>query len=310
MPSRLVFAGTPGFALESLRALADGGFLPQAVLTQPDRPAGRGRKLQASPVKRFAADLGIPVLQPATLCDPGATAEIAGFRPDAIVVAAYGLIFPRELLALPAQGCINVHASLLPRWRGAAPVQAAILAGDRETGISLMHMEEGLDSGPVYARRALAIGDRETAGELQGRLARLGGEILLEQLEAILAGRLPAIPQDSRNATHAGKFVPADARLDWNRSATELGRQVRACNPVPGAWFELDGERVKCWSAEPLEGDSAAAGTVLKVAAEGIDVACGEGVIRLLSLQRPGRGRVSAREFGMQQKLEGLRLTA
>jgi methionyl-tRNA formyltransferase len=154
-------------------------------------------------------------------------------------------------------------------------------------------MEEGLDSGPVYARRALAIGDRETAGELQGRLARLGGEILLEQLEAILAGRLPAIPQDSRNATHAGKFVPADARLDWNRSATELGRQVRACNPVPGAWFEL-----------------AAAGTVLKVAAEGIDVACGEGVIRLLSLQRPGRGRVSAREFGMQQKLEGLRLTA
>jgi methionyl-tRNA formyltransferase len=248
------------------------------------------------------------VLQPASLRDPLAQAEIARLRPDVIVVAAYGLLLPPEVLDLPAGRCVNVHASLLPRWRGASPVQAAILAGDPETGISLMQMEEGLDSGGVHVQKALAIGRRETAGELEARLAELGAELLVASLPHIMAGRLPPRPQDDTLATYAAKVTTADGRLDWSQAAPDLARRVRACNPAPGAWFELRDERVKCWMAEPVEAPAGAPGTVVSASREGIDVACGNGLLRLLELQRPGRGRVNAREFAGQLSLEGLRL--
>jgi methionyl-tRNA formyltransferase len=302
MPDNLVFAGTPGFAQASLAALLRSGMVPVLVLTQPDRPAGRGRKLTASPVKRYAALYGLPLSQPETLADPSLIARLEELRPTVIVVAAYGLIFPPKLLALPTRGCINVHASLLPRWRGASPVQAAILSGDSESGVSLMRMEKGLDTGPVYARQSLAIGAAETAGALEARLAALGGELLTRHLPEIEDGRLAASPQDDSLATYAGKIDKGDARLDFRLSASQLARSVRAYNPEPGAWFMLHGERVKCWAADvPGAGHAASgtapAGTVLAAGRDGIEVACGEGVIRLLELQRPGRGRVTASQF-------------
>jgi methionyl-tRNA formyltransferase len=300
MSDNLVFAGTPGFALASLRALVQSGFTPVLVLTRPDRPAGRGRKLAESPVKRYALEQGIPVSQPEDL--KSVASKLRALNPAAIVVAAYGLLFPPEILALPAHGCINVHASLLPRWRGASPIQAAILNGDRETGISLMRMEKGLDTGPVYLRQPLGIGPRETAGSLHDRLAALGGELLAARLADILAGRIEAEPQDERYATFAGKIDKSSARLDFRRPASELERSVRAYNPDPGAWFMLDGERVKCWEAEAGPSASAdsgtpAAGTIVAAGRQGIEVSCGQGAIRLLQLQRPGKRRVTASEF-------------
>jgi methionyl-tRNA formyltransferase len=306
----LVFAGTPDFALESLRSLVAADFTPLAVLTQPDRPAGRGRKVKASPVKRYAEAQGIPVWQPATLRNSGVAAQLARLEPDAVIVAAYGLLFPEDILALPRAGCINVHASLLPAWRGAAPIQAAILAGDRETGISLMRMERGLDAGPVYVQQAIPIGDRETAGELQARLAALAGELLVTRLDDILAGRLPPVPQDASKATCAPRIRKEDAQLDWQLPALALQRKVRAYNPVPGTHFVLEGERVKCWAAERVGRAAAAPGTVIAAGRSGIEVACGEGVLRLLELQRPGRGRISAFEFANQVPLVGRRLSA
>lgn len=307
--AKLLFAGTPDFALASLAALVDHDFAPVAVLTQPDRPAGRGKKLAASPVKRYALEQGLPVLQPATLRDPGVADDLSALQPDLMIVAAYGLLLPQTVLDLPRRGCLNVHASLLPRWRGAAPIQQAILAGDEETGVCLMQMEAGLDTGPVFASRAVAIGANETAGELHDRLALLGGALLVDQLPAILAGECTAVPQDDARATYAGKIRTADARLDWSADAAALQRRVRAYNPVPGAWFEAGGERVKCWSAETLAGtDAAAAGTVLGAGRQGIDVACGQGALRLTELQRPGRRRIRAAEFTAQLDLTGRQL--
>ena len=307
--TRVLFAGTPEFALASLRALIDAGIAPLAVLTQPDRPAGRGKRLTQSPVKQFALAQGIEVLQPKTLKNPGEAAKVAGFEPDILVVAAYGLILPQDVLDIPAHGCLNVHASLLPRWRGAAPIQAAILAGDRETGVSLMAMTAGLDCGPVYAEEAVAIGADETAGELHDRLAVLGGKLLVRHFAAIVAGTLQAEEQDDASATYAGKISKQDARLDWQQPADVLHRQVRAYNPVPGAFFMLDDTPVKCWRASVVGGsDDATPGQVLAAERDGIVVACGNGALRLESLQRPGKRPVTAREFASAVPMAGRHL--
>ena len=302
---RIIFAGTPDFALASLRALVDNGNKPVAVYTQPDRPAGRGKKVTASPVKEYALECGIPVMQPTTLKDGDVIAELAALEPDIIIVAAYGLLLPQAVLDIPQAGCLNVHASLLPRWRGAAPIQAAILAGDAETGVCLMAMEAGLDTGDVYAAAATAIGADETAGDLHDRLATMGGELLVQELAAILNGTLEPVAQDDDAATYTTKIKTGDAAIDFNKSASELGRIIRAYNPVPGAWFMLGDERVKCWQASMAQAVDAPPGTVVAAGRDGITVACGEGALTLLQLQRPGKRRVSAAEFATQFELDG-----
>jgi methionyl-tRNA formyltransferase len=294
---RVVFAGTPDFALASLRALVDADVVPVAVLTQPDRPAGRGKKLTASPVKAFALEHGIDVLQPATLRDADAIAQLAELQPDILIVAAYGLILPQDVLDIPTHGCLNVHASLLPRWRGAAPIQAAILHGDPETGVSLMSMTAGLDCGPVYAAESIPIGKEDTAGELHDRLAELGGQLLLRHLDDIMTGRLDAVEQDESQAAYAPKISKQDAVMDWRRSSHELQRLVRAYNPVPGAWFEFGGERIKCWEVRRNESVSGEPGEVVSSGRAGLTVACGVEALDLISLQRPGRGRVTGGEL-------------
>ena len=306
--AKLLFAGTPDFALASLRALVSAGFVPAAVLTQPDRPAGRGKKLSASPVKQFALLQEIPLWQPETLKDPELFSKLTDLQPDIIIVAAYGLILPQAILNIPRQGCLNVHASLLPRWRGAAPIQQSILEGDSQTGISLMQMEAGLDSGPVFATAATPIGGAETAGELHDRLALLGGELLVGKLPEILGGTLASVPQDDSLATYAGKIKTADAAIDWSETAQDTLGKIRAYNPVPGAFFDLDGARIKCWRAELHAGIEGPAGTIQAAGKEGIDVACGEGGLRLLELQRPGGRRVTAAEFAAQAGLQGKQL--
>lgn len=302
--ARIVFAGTPEFALASLEALVRAGVTPLAVLTQPDRPAGRGKKLTASPVRRFALTRQIPVWQPTTLKDPDVLARLRELEPDLLIVAAYGLLLPQAILNVPRLGCLNVHASLLPRWRGAAPIQAAILHGDDETGISLMQMEAGLDTGPVFARASLPIGANETAGKLHDRLAVLGGELLLDCLSAVLTETLTAMPQVEAEATYAAKIRTPDARLVWSQSAVELQRVIRAYNPVPGARFEYRGEVIKCWQAEIAAGGGDPAGQILAAGKDGIVVACGDGSLRLTQLQRPGRRRVSAAELTAQFDLQ------
>ena len=302
---RVLFAGTPEFALASLSALVDAGVRPVAVLTQPDRPSGRGRLLRASPVKTYSLEQGIDVLQPVTLRDEHIVAELSALPLDLMVVAAYGLILPQDVLDLPSRGCINVHASLLPRWRGAAPIQAAIRSGDSKTGISLMSMTAGLDCGPVYVSKSIEIGEDETAGELHDRLAHLGGRLLVKNLPAILGGELEAVEQDELQATYAPKIDKRDALLDWRRYSQELHRLVRAYNPVPGAWFEFDGERIKCWEARQNDSVSGQPGEVISADRSGLTVACGEGALDLLTVQRPGKRRVSGAEFSGSVNITG-----
>ncbi len=304
----ILFAGTPEFARVSLQALIASGLSPAAVLTQPDRPAGRGRKMTASPVKTCASDANIPVLQPATLKDPGIVAQIAELQPDLIVVAAYGLILPQTVLDIPSVACLNVHASLLPRWRGASPIVQAILHGDTETGICLMKMDAGLDTGPVYVRTATRIDAEENAGELHDRLAQVGADLLAGTIPKILGGDIVALPQESAGATYAGKIDKSDAAIDWAKDAEEISIKTRAYNPVPGAFFNLDGERIKCWAAMLLNDEEGVAGTVIGVSKAGVDIACGTDALRLLEVQRPGRKRISGAELAAQIDLLGKKL--
>jgi methionyl-tRNA formyltransferase len=304
---RVIFAGTPEFAVASLQALIDSGATPCAVLTQPDRPAGRGKSVTASPVKKLAEEHGILILQPRSLRDEAAVAELRELRSDIMVVAAYGLILPQEVLDIPRAGCLNVHASLLPRWRGAAPIQAAVLAGDQKSGVCLMSMEAGLDTGAVYLRKEVPIGERESAGELHDRLASAGARLLAQNLNSIVDGELAAVAQDDSAATYAPKIQTADAEILWSRPAAEIDRVIRAYNPVPGAWFMLGDSRIKCWRARPCKASDAPAGSVLATDADGIVIACGDGALRLESLQRPGKRAVTAGEFAAQSDLVGQR---
>ena len=292
---RVVFAGTPEFAARALEAIAAAGFAVPLVLTQPDRPAGRGLKLTSSAVARAAAELSIPVAKPASLRVPEALDPLRAARADVMVVAAYGLILPRAVLDLPPMGCLNIHASLLPRWRGAAPIHRAILAGDERTGISIMRMDEGLDTGPVLFEAAIAIGARETTGALTAKLASLGAEAIVTVLKSL--GSLSPHPQDASLATYAAKVSKAEARLDWSRHHAELDRQVRAFDPSPGAEALLEGEVVKVWSAEPMAEARGLPGSILRAQGDDLVVACGTGALRLRIVQRPGGRKMSAADF-------------
>lgn len=295
---RIVFAGTPEFAVPCLRAAARHQEVV-AVYTQPDRPAGRGRGLMASPVKLEAIERGIPVFQPETLKDPAAQEQLRALQPDLMVVVAYGLILPKAVLAIPRHGCWNVHASLLPRWRGAAPIQRAIQAGDAETGVCLMQMEAGLDTGPVLLEQRTAIGGADTGGQLHDRLAELGAQVLADGLGLLRAGLKPvAQPQPEAGVTYAHKLDKAQARLDWNEDAGALARRVRAFNPWPIAEASLAGERLRIHGAVSLaDNQGKAPGTVLAASKDGIDIACGQGALRLRVVQREGGKAITAADY-------------
>ena len=300
-PPKLVFAGTPDFAVPGLRACIEAGEVV-AVYTQPDRPAGRGRKLAPSPAKQAALAAGIPVEQPESLKTPEAQARLRDYAPDLMVVIAYGLILPRKVLTIPRLGCWNVHASLLPRWRGAAPIQRAILAGDAETGVCLMQMEPGLDTGPVLLSEATPIRADHTGGTLHDRLAEMGAQMLAAGLRHVIAGEtLHATPQPETGATYAHKLEKSEAELDFSRPAVELERKVRAFDPWPVAEAVLAGERVRVWavSALPatLEHAGKSPGAIVSASKLGIDIACGEGVLRILKLQRAGGRVVDATDY-------------
>jgi methionyl-tRNA formyltransferase len=303
---RIVFAGTPAFASVALARLQAAGFEMALVLTQPDRPAGRGMKLQASPVKQFALDHGIAVAQPRSLRldgkfpDEAATAREAllAAKADAMVVAAYGLILPQWVLDLPRLGCLNIHASLLPRWRGAAPIHRAVEAGDVQTGVTIMQMDAGLDTGDMLLTEALPISDTDTTGALHDRLAELGGRMVVEALELAACGGLRPVAQPAEGVTYAAKIDKAEATVDWRQPAAVIERRARAFSPAPGLATSLGGEAVKLWQVA-LEGAVASAtpGQILSAGADGIHVATGEGVLNLLELQRAGGKRLPAREF-------------
>ncbi|BAL22409.1 methionyl-tRNA formyltransferase [Azoarcus sp. KH32C] len=293
---RVAFAGTPEFAAAALDAILDAGFSVPLVLTQPDRPAGRGMKLTASPVKQVALTHGIPVDQPEKLRTDEQRAALVTCAPDVLVVAAYGLILPRAVLELPRFGCLNIHASLLPRWRGAAPIHRAIEAGDAETGITIMQMDEGLDTGPMLMKGAVPIADDDTTATLHDRLATLGAGMIVEALRRLPKGELTPIPQPDNGVTYAAKIGKAEAALAWQRPAIELARAVRAFNPFPGAVGMLREVPVKMWSAEPVSGRGEP-GTVLAADDSGVVVACGEQALRVTELQKPGSRRMPAGEF-------------
>ncbi|MBH1435505.1 methionyl-tRNA formyltransferase [Stenotrophomonas muris] len=295
---RIVFAGTPEFAVSSLRAAARHHEVV-AVYTQPDRPAGRGRGLAPSPVKLEAVARGIPVYQPESLKDEAAQRQLRDLQPDLMVVVAYGLILPRAVLAIPTHGCWNVHASLLPRWRGAAPIQRAIQAGDAKTGVCLMQMEAGLDTGPVLLHQELPIAATDTGGQLHDKLAELGAQVLSDGLGLLRAGIKPiARPQPEQGVTYAHKLDKAEARLDWAQDADALARTVRAFNPWPIAEATLAGERVRIHGAIALDlAHGQAPGAVLAASRDGIDIACGQGALRLRTLQREGGKAITAADY-------------
>jgi len=296
---RTVFAGTPAFAVPALEALIASEHRPVAVLTQPDRAAGRGRKVRPGPIKQLAMDAGIEVLQPASLKAPDSRQRLAELEPELLITAAYGLLLPRAVLDLPTHGCWNLHASLLPRWRGASPIQQAILAGDRETGISLMQMDAGLDTGPVILQSATPIDQSENAGALHDRLAGMAAALTVEALDRLVRGELPAPrAQDEALATHAPLIQRADAELDWRKDAEQLARMVRAYNPWPVAHAEFEGHALRMLSAKALSGSQKVPpGGRLPDYPGRLVVACGHGALELLDVQSPGRKVVSARDW-------------
>jgi methionyl-tRNA formyltransferase len=307
---RIAFAGTPHFALPALRVLLASHHRVVGVLTQPDRRAGRGQLLRASPVKLLAAtQTALPIAQPPTLKTAECRAELASWAPDILVVVAYGLILPPSVLSLARLGCVNIHGSVLPRWRGAAPIQRAILAGDAETGVTIMQLDAGLDTGPILLERRRPIHSHETAGDLHDALAELGAGALAEALDSLAAGTLKPRPQPAAGATYAHKIEKAEARLDWNASAIELDRRVRAFNPWPMAETSFAGEQLRILRARVAEHSSADAspGTLLGIAEDGLRVACGAGVLAVGELQRAGKRPISARDFANAIRLDGLR---
>jgi methionyl-tRNA formyltransferase len=306
---KVSFAGTPEFAVPTLQALADSRHQLVGVLTQPDRPAGRGRELKSSPVKELTLKLGLPLSQPPSLKTEADRAALAAWNPDVLVVVAYGLILPVTALTLPRLGCLNVHASLLPRWRGAAPIQRAVLAGDARTGVTIMQMDAGLDTGPVLAERSVELTGEESSQSLFDQLARLGAGALAETLDALEAGTVTAVEQSSSGVTYAAKIDKKEAQVDWQRSAVEIGRQIRAFNPWPIAQTVWDGQQLRLWEAQPRsdEDPAAAPGQVLGLIGQHLLVRCGQGSLAIARLQLPGRRPVTAREFAAGRSLAGMR---
>jgi methionyl-tRNA formyltransferase len=311
---RVAFAGTPEFALPALAALGSRHEVV-GVLTQPDRPSGRGRRLRASPVKEAALARRLPIAQPSTLKHEGARAQLASWEPDVLVVVAYGLILPPEVLSLPPLGCLNIHASLLPRWRGAAPIERAILAGDARTGVTIMQLDEGLDTGPVLLQRPVEISRAHTGGTLRRELAALGADLLIEALAGVGSGTLIGRAQPVEGATYARRIEKSEARIDWGREALEIERQVRAFNPEPIAETRLDGEQLRIFSARALDdigaelaGKILDPGMIVGVLAESILIQCGRGLLAASEVQRPGRRPVSARDLANTLDLPGRRL--
>ena len=299
---KIIFAGTPSFAASALEALLAKKHEVIAVLTQPDRPAGRGMQMMPSPVKQVALQHGIPVLQPLTLKTAEVQQQLSTFQPDVMVVAAYGLILPPTVLQMPKLGCLNIHASLLPRWRGAAPIQRAILAGDAETGITIMQMDEGLDTGAMLLKKTCPIAVQDTAKSLHDKLAQLGAEAIVEALAKMELGNLDGVTQDATQATYAAKIVKSEASLNWTLNAIQIQRAVRAYNPVPGAYSTLNGTTIKIWQVSIAESSAAEngycePGTILAVNKHNIQVACGQGALELEVLQRPNGKPLPAAQF-------------
>ena len=305
---RIIFAGTPDFSVPVLRALLDSRHEVVAVYAQPDRPAGRGRKLKPGPVKQLAEDSGIPVYQPVSLKDADSQQQLAALRPDLMVVVAYGLLLPQAVLDMPNLGCVNLHASILPRWRGAAPIQRAILAGDSETGVCLMQMEAGLDSGPVLAEVRTPIATDETGGSLHDRLSQLAADLLAEQLDDLAGGHLQPVIQDESQVTYAHKLDKGEASIDWQQDAMAIERRVRAFNPWPVAQAQYEGKSLRIWGARAIDCTGGLPGAVVAAGKQGIDVACGEGCLRLLEIQLPVGKRLDAAAFLNARDVAGLTL--